>query len=45
MLILYGISDSAALLFVLIVHSVQTLLVSLLGIYAAIALSLQKERQ
>ena len=45
MLILYGISDSAALLFVLIVHSVQTLLVALLGIYAAIALSLQKERQ
>ena len=38
MLILYGIQANDALFFVLIVHSVQTLLVVLLGIYAWIAL-------
>ena len=40
MLILYGVADINALYFVLIVHTVQTLLVILLGIYAAIALNL-----
>jgi uncharacterized protein (TIRG00374 family) len=40
MLILYGIGTYDALYFVLIVHSVQTLLVILLGIYAWIALAL-----
>lgn len=40
MLILYGVADNDALYFVLIVHSVQTLLVILLGIYAWIALLL-----
>lgn len=40
MLILYGVQENDALYFVLIVHSVQTLLVVLLGIYAWIALSL-----
>ena len=39
MLILYGISSNDALFFVLIVHSIQTLLVILLGIYAWISLS------
>ena len=39
MLILYGIQANDALFFVLIVHSVQTLLVVLLGIYAWIALA------
>ena len=39
MLILYGIRANDALFFVLIVHSVQTLLVVLLGIYAWIALA------
>lgn len=39
MLILYGISPNDALFFVLIVHSIQTLLVILLGIYAWISLS------
>lgn len=39
MLILYGVAEIDALNFVLIVHSVQTLLVVLLGIYAWIALS------
>lgn len=36
MLILYGVADVDALNFVLIVHTVQTLLVVLLGIYAAV---------
>lgn len=39
MLILYGIQANDALFFVLIVHSVQTLLVVLLGIYAWITLA------
>ncbi|UKK51788.1 flippase-like domain-containing protein [Prevotella sp. E13-17] len=39
MLILYGVSDEQALYFVLIVHTVQTLLVVLLGIWASIRLS------
>ena len=34
MLILYGVQDEQALYFVLIVHTVQTLLVVALGIYA-----------
>lgn len=42
MLILYGVADPAALLFVLIVHTVQTMLVALLGIYAWIAVANSK---
>lgn len=42
MLILYGIQQNDALYFVLIVHSVQTLLVILLGIYGWIALAFTK---
>ena len=42
MLILYGVADEQALWFVLIVHSVQTLLVIALGIYAWAALSFTK---
>lgn len=42
MLILYGVGANDALFFVLIVHSVQTLLVVLLGIYAWIALALTR---
>ena len=34
MLILYGVLDEQALYFVLIVHTVQTMLVIVLGIYA-----------
>ncbi len=45
MLILYGVADTDALYFVLIVHSVQTLLVVLLGVYAWIALSFTRIRQ
>ena len=42
MLILYGVADEHALWFVLIVHSVQTMLVIALGIYAWAALSFTK---
>lgn len=44
MLILYGVAETDALYFVLIVHTLQTLLVVLLGVYAAIALTLRKNR-
>ncbi len=36
MLILYGLADTEALIFVIVVHSIQTLMVALLGIYALI---------
>ena len=39
MLILYGVADTNALYFVLIVHTVQTMLVILLGVYAWLALN------
>lgn len=42
MLILYGVGETDALYFVLIVHSVQTLLVVLLGLYAWLALAFTK---
>lgn len=45
MLILYGVDSNDALYFVLIVHTVQTLLVLLLGIYGWMALALTKKRQ
>ena len=44
MLILYGVADEQALWFVLIVHSVQTMLVIALGIYAWAALSFTKRQ-
>lgn len=44
MLILYGVADADALAFVLIVHSVQTLLVIALGIYGWAALTLTSKR-
>ncbi len=43
MLILYGVADNNALYFVLIVHSVQTLLVIALGIYAWAALAFTRK--
>ena len=43
MLILYGIQANDALFFVLIVHSIQTLLVVLLGIYGWMALAFTKK--
>ena len=42
MLILYGVGETDALYFVLIVHSVQTLLVVALGVYAWVALSIKR---
>ena len=44
MLILYGVADVQALYFVLIVHTIQTMLVILLGMYALIALAFTKKR-
>ena len=44
MLILYGVASTTALSFVLIVHTLQTLLVVLLGIYAMVALAHTKKR-
>ena len=41
-LILYGVADTNAVAFVLIVHTIQTALVPLLGIYSLIALGLRK---
>ncbi len=43
MLMLYGVGANDALFFVLIVHSVQTLLVVLLGVYAWTALSFTRK--
>ena len=42
MLILYGVQEEKALYFVLIVHTVQTLLVVLLGVYAWLVLNFTK---
>lgn len=44
MLMLYGVSDVNALYFVLIVHTVQTILVIALGIYAWLVLAYTKKR-
>lgn len=44
MMILYGVADASALFFVLIVHTVQTFLVMLLGIYAWISLALTDKK-
>lgn len=43
MLILYGVSDTNALYFVLIVHTVQTMLVIALGIYAWCSLAFTRK--
>lgn len=45
MLILYGVADEHALYFVLIVHTVQTMLVVALGIYAWLALNFTSKNQ
>lgn len=45
MLILYGVAETKALYFVLVVHTVQTMLVILLGIWAWAALAFTKRRQ
>ena len=41
-LVLYGVQQTAAALFVLIVHTLQTLLVALLGIWSGAALALRR---
>ena len=43
MLILYGIADDKALYFVLIVHTIQTLLIMLLGIVSMASLAMTKK--
>jgi hypothetical protein len=42
-LVLYGIEQTAGAVFVLIVHTLQTLLVALLGVWSLLALSFRKE--
>ena len=44
MLILYGVAENDALYFVLIVHTVQTLLVIAIGVYAWAALAFKERR-
>lgn len=43
-LVLYGLSATAAIIFALIVHTVQTLLLVALGVYALIALQMMHSR-
>lgn len=45
MLILYGVAESDALYFVLIVHTVQTILVILLGVWAWAALAFTRRKE
>jgi len=45
MLMLYGVGATDALNFVLIVHSIQTLLVVLIGIYGWLALSFTAKKK
>ncbi|MBR3545959.1 MAG: flippase-like domain-containing protein [Bacteroidaceae bacterium] len=44
-LVLYGVGQTDAAIFVLLVHTLQTFLVALLGIYALVALFLTKPRK
>ena len=44
MLILYGVADQNALYFVLIVHTVQTMLVILMGVFAWVALAFHSRK-
>ena len=44
-LVLYGVGQTDAALFVLIVHTLQTLLVALLGMWSSMALALRKIHQ
>ena len=43
-LVLYGVGQTDAALFVLIVHALQTLLVALLGVWSSIMLALRKSK-
>ena len=42
-LVLYGVGQTEAALFVLIVHTLQTLLVALLGVWSSVALAMRKK--
>ena len=44
-LVLYGVGEQDGVMFVLIVHTLQTLLVILLGVYAVLALAFTRQRQ
>ena len=44
-LIIYGVADADAVAFVLIVHTIQTALVPLLGVYSLVALGVRKLSQ
>lgn len=41
-LVLYGVEQTAGVLFVMIVHTLQTLLVALLGVWSVVALAVKK---
>lgn len=43
-LVLYGVGQTDAALFVLIVHTLQTLLVALLGVWSSVAIAMRKSR-
>ena len=42
-LVLYGVGQTEAAVFVLIVHTLQTLLVAVLGLWSMMALSLRRK--
>ena len=44
-LVLYGVEQTAGALFVLIVHTLQTLLVALLGVWSILALTLKRKKE
>ena len=44
-LILYGLTDTDAITFVLIVHTIQTALVPILGIYSITALGMRQAKR
>lgn len=44
-LVLYGVSQTDGAMFVLVVHTIQTLLVVALGLYGTAALALSRKRK
>ena len=44
MLVLYGVAESQAILFALVVHTIQTALVVVLGLFAWVRLNLRPKR-
>jgi hypothetical protein len=43
-LVLYGVGQTDAVLYVLIVHTIQTLLVALLGLWSSACLALRRNK-